>query len=49
MFVNMVRKLMVKVGKVLLGVVVTLKVHEVYEKREVRPTPLVDGEEKIRS
>jgi len=34
---------MVKVGKVLLGVVVTLKVHEVYEKREVRPALLVDG------
>ena len=49
MFVNMVRKLMVKVGKVLLGVVVTLKVHEVYGKRKVRPTLLVDGEEKIRS
>ena len=38
---------MVKVGKVLLGVVVTLKVHEVFGKREVRPSLLVDGEEKI--
>jgi len=28
---------------------VTLKVHEVYGKREVRPALLVDGEEKIRS
>ena len=49
MFGELVRKLMVKVGKVLLGVVVTLKVHEVYGKREVRPAPLVDGEEKIRN
>ena len=49
MLMKMVLKLMVKVGKVLLGVVVTLKVHEVYGKREVRPAPLVDGEEKIRS
>jgi len=30
--------------KVLLGVVVTLKVHELYGKREVRPTLLVNGE-----
>ena len=49
MLMKMVLKLMVKVGKVLLGVVVTLKVHEVYGKREVRPAPLVDGEEKIRN
>ena len=46
---NMVRKLMVKMGKDLLGVVVSLKVHVLYGKREVRPAPLVDGEEKIRS
>jgi len=40
---------MVKVGKILLGVMVILKVHEVYGKREVRPALLVDGEEKIRT
>ena len=40
---------MVKVGKVLLGVVVTLKVHEMYGKREVRLALLVNGEEKIKS
>jgi len=40
---------MVKMGKILLGVVVILKVHEVYGKREVQPTLLVNGEEKIRS
>jgi len=28
---------MVKVGKVLLGIVVTLKVYEEYGRREVRP------------
>ena len=49
MSMNMVRKLMVKMGKDLLGVVVSLKVHVLYGKREVRPAPLVDGEEKIRS
>ena len=49
MLMNMVRKLMVKMGKDLLGVVVSLKVHVLYGKREVRPAPLVDGEEKIRS
>jgi len=49
MFGELVRKLMVKVGKVLLRVVMTLKVHEVCGKREVRPAPLLDGEEKIRS
>jgi len=38
MLVNMVRKLMVKVSKVLLGVVMTLKVHEEYGSKEVRPT-----------
>ena len=38
---------MVKVGKILLGVVVILKVHEMYGKREVRPALLVNGEEKI--
>ena len=42
-------KAMVKMGKILLGVVVILKVHEVYGKREVRPALLVNGEEKIRS
>jgi len=36
-FVNMVRKLWFEMGKVLLGVVVTLKVHEEYGRREVRP------------
>jgi len=36
-------------GKDLLGVMVSLKVHVLYGKREVRPAPLVDGEEKIRS
>ena len=40
---------MVKVGKILLGVVVILKVHEMYGKREVRPALLVNGEEKIRT
>jgi len=37
MFGKMVRKLMYEMGKVLLGVVVTLKVHEEYGRREVRP------------
>ena len=37
MFVNMVRKLWFEMGKVLLGVVVTLKVHEEYGRRKVRP------------
>jgi len=37
MFGNMVQKLMDEMGKVLLGVVVTLKVHEEYGRREVRP------------
>ena len=40
---------MVKVGKILLGVVVILKVHEMYGKREVLPALLVNGEEKIRT
>ena len=40
---------MMKVGKILLGVVVILKVHEVYGKREVRPALFVNGEEKIRT
>ena len=40
---------MVKMCKILLGVVVILKVHEVYGKREVRPALLVNGEEKIRT
>jgi len=42
-------KAMVKMGKILIRVVVILKVHEVYGKREVRPALLVNGEEKIRS
>jgi len=42
-------EVMVKMGKILLGVVVILKVHEVYGKREVRLALLVNGEEKIRS
>ena len=42
-------KAMVKVGKILLGVMVILKVHEVYGKREVRLALLVNGEEKIRT
>jgi len=37
MFGNMVRKPMDKMGKVLLGVVVTFKVHEEYGRREVGP------------
>ena len=40
MFGNMVRKLMDEMGKVLLGVVVTLKVHEECGNGEVRPAPL---------
>jgi len=40
---------MVKVGKILLGVVVILKVHEMYGKREVRSALLVNGEDKIRT
>jgi len=40
---------MVKMCKILLGVVVILKVHEVYGKREVRPALLVNDEEKIRT
>jgi len=36
-WLKMVRKLMYVMGKVLLGVVVTLKVHEEYGRREVRP------------
>ena len=47
--VKMVRKLWIEMGKILLGVVVILKVHEVYGKREVRPALLVNGEDKIRS
>jgi len=42
-------EVMMKMGKILLGVVVILKVHEVYGKREVRPALLVNGEDKIRS
>ena len=42
-------KAMVKVGKILLGVVVVLKVHEMYGNREVRPALLVNGEDKIRT
>ena len=40
---------MVKMGKMLLGVVVILKVHEVYGKRKVRPALLVNAEVKIRT
>jgi len=33
----MVRKLWIEMCKILLGVMVILKVHDVYGKREVRP------------
>jgi len=36
-------------GKVLLGVVVTLKVYEECRKRGGSASPLVDGEKKIKS
>jgi len=36
-------------GKVLLGVVVTLKVHEKCGKRGGSTNPLVDGERKIKT
>ena len=35
--VKMVRKLWIEMGKILLGVVVILKVHDEYGRREVRP------------
>ena len=46
---KMVQKLMDEMDKVLLGGVVTLKVHEMYGNREVRPALLVNGEDKIRT
>ena len=48
MFGNMVRKLMYEMGKVLLGVVVTLKVHEEYGKKGGSASPLIDGEGRLK-
>ena len=48
MFGNMVRKLMDEMGKVLLGVVVTLKVHEEYGKKGGSASPLIDGEGRLK-
>jgi len=48
MFGKMVRKLMDEMGKVLLGVVVTLKVHEEYGKKGGLANPLIDGEGRLK-